>query len=388
MAEMDFEAENTIIGSAYDAVIDTTLWTNFIRQMLEYTHSTAAILTVIDRRNPSADLMHSLNISPLSLNAYLHEKVKFIDLKQAMPLWKHVEIGGVINHDFSHYTETYEEEECLFYERCLKATGAYYIAGVLLDRGEDRWSSLVIQRSSNQKAFQQRELEFLKRIGTHIRKAFQINQQLRFFYLENQNLYQIMDAIKVGILLIDVNFKFHYANECAQNLMDQNKFFEFDSEGKIHCAKQYQHKFEQLIRNIQLDPLSLSAKRDGVVYIHNLQAQPFMLTAKLFNKIGWGATSNTLQPNYVILFISEKGQSYTLAKPYLKETYALSQRECEICELFLNGLNLEKIAEHCHLTMSSVRTYLKTIFSKMQCNSQMELLHKLMNMTISFEHVY
>lgn len=110
---MDFEAENTIIGSAYDAVIDTTLWTNFIRQMLEYTHSTAAILTVIDRRNPSADLMHSLNISPLSLNVYRHEKVKFIDLKQAMPLWKHVEIGGVINHDFSHYTETHEEEECL-----------------------------------------------------------------------------------------------------------------------------------------------------------------------------------------------------------------------------------------------------------------------------------
>ena len=70
-----------------------------------------------------------------------------------------------------------------------------------------------------------------------------------------------MDAIKVGILLIDVNFKFHYANECAQNLMYQNNFFEFDSEGKIHCAKQYQHKFEQLIRNIQLDPSSLSAKK-------------------------------------------------------------------------------------------------------------------------------
>lgn len=73
--------------------------------------------------------------------------------------------------------------------------------------------------------------------------------------------------------------------------------------------------------------------------------------------------------------------------PYLKEIYTLSPRECEICELFVNGSNLEKIAVHCNLTLSSVRTYVKNIYGKLQCNSQAELLHKLMGMTINFEHV-
>lgn len=385
---MDFEVENTIIGSAYDAGMDVTLWSDVIGQILEYTHSTAAILTTIDRLNPSTDFLYTRNIPQISLNEYRNEQIKIIDLKQYMPLWKQVETGGVINQDLSHYTDTHEKDDRLFYERCLKVMGACYIAGVLLERGEYRWSFLAIHRSANQSAFQQREIDFLKRIGIHIRKALQINQQLNFSHSENQNLYQMMDVIRIGIILIDSNCKFYYANERAQGLMEQNNIFEFDAKGHIHATKQHQQKFAQLIQNTQHESSPTSGDMSGILSIHNMKGQQFMLTAKVFNSVNTGDELNEKQPNYVILFISEKGQSYTLAKPYLKETYALSMRECEICELFLNGFNLEKIATHCHLTLNSVRTYLKTIYNKMQCNSQAELLHKLMDMTINFEHVY
>lgn len=67
--------------------------------------------------------------------------------------------------------------------------------------------------------------------------------------------------------------------------------------------------------------------------------------------------------------------------------YKLSNREIEICELFLNNLNLEEITEKCGITLSSVRTYLKTIFLKTNCNLQVQLIQLLMGLTVDIEHI-
>ena len=120
-----------------------------------------------------------------------------------MPLWKQMGIGDVIHQDFPCYAELPDQDEGSFYEKCLKATGICYIAGVLLDQGEYRSAFLGVHRSANEPVFQQEELDFLKRIGVHIRRALQIHKQLSFARIENRNLYKMLDTIKVGIILID-----------------------------------------------------------------------------------------------------------------------------------------------------------------------------------------
>lgn len=53
--------------------------------------------------------------------------------------------------------------------------------------------------------FGQRETISSKRApaGVHIRRALQIHKRLSFARIENKNLYRVLDAIKVGIILID-----------------------------------------------------------------------------------------------------------------------------------------------------------------------------------------
>ena len=71
----------------------------------------------------------------------------------------------------------------------------------------------------------------------------------------------------------------------------------------------------------------------------------------------------------------------------MKAIYQLSNREIEICELFVNGLNLEEISKQCNITLSSVRTYFKTIYSKTNCTSQVQLMQLLLGLTVDFEHI-
>lgn len=385
---MNPEIENAIIGAVYDAGLDASLWPEVMHQIVEYTHSKTAILTALDRLNPNYDFVHTWNIPPAGVDAYQNEQIKLIDMKLHLPLWKRMGIGDVLNQDWRSYAAMPDQDEGIFYDKCLKASGICYAAGVLLDQGEYRWAVLGIHRTPAEPSFQQEELDFLKRIGVHIRRALQIHKQLSFARMENYNLYDMLDSIKVGIILVDEYRRFYYSNKRAQQLMECSQIFEFDQQNKICAAKQYQKKFEQLVHTAQTELHGNSCGVGGVLALKNEQGRQFMVTVTPFSNMNSLANLADQRQNYVVLSISEMGQHYTLATAFLKESYALSARECEICELFVNGINLEKIAENCSLTLSSVRTYVKNIYAKMQCNSQAELLHKLMGMTIHFEHVH
>lgn len=78
-------------------------------------------------------------------------------------------------------------------------------------------------------------------------------------------------------------------------------------------------------------------------------------------------------------------QKYYLAHGDLKQAYKLSKRELEVCDLFVNGLNLEQISVSCNITLGSLRTYLKRIFAKTQTNSQTELMRLLMGVAMDYE---
>lgn len=386
---MDPEIENAMIGTIYDAGLDASLWPNVIKQIVECTHSKTAILTAMDQLNPNYDFLHTWNISQAEHEAFLDEQLTLTDMKLHLPLWQQVGLGEVMHQDLNSYAELMNHDEAVFYERCLKSTGICYIAGVLLDEGNYRWAVLGLYRAADQPAFQQEELAFLKRIGVHIRRALQIHRQLSFSRIEHDNLFKMLDAIKVGVILVDEHCRFYYSNKRAQQQLAQNKIFEFDHSNKICTGKQYQKKFEHLVHAAHSGTkLKHQDAGGGVLALEDEQGQQFMVTITPFNSMNGLAHLADRTQNYVVLSISDLEQRYALATPFLKENYALSARECEICELFVNGLNLEKIASHCCLTMNSVRTYVKNIYSKMHCNSQAELLYKLMGMTIHFEHVY
>lgn len=89
----------------------------------------------------------------------------------------------------------------------------------------------------------------------------------------------------------------------------------------------------------------------------------------------------------VAVFLTESDKHYQLAGDFLKQHYQLSPREAKICEFFVNGYNLEAIAKECTLTLSSVRTYMKYIFAKTQCSTQVELFRLLVDLSLDFEHI-
>lgn len=381
------EQEHQIIGLIYDAAMYTRLWPQVIEAIVHYTNSKTAIFTALDQLSPSYDFVHTYNIPQACIDAYQDERIKVIDMKLHAPLWQQIGVGDTIEQNLQSYGQMPGTDEYIFYERCLEPTGICHIAAVLLDQGQHRWGVLGIHRAPDAQPYSPEEHEFLKRIGKHLRRALQIHRQLCQAKQQKLALGHILDHLKTGVLLLDQQSCLIYSNKKAQAILNRSSLIELDRYNHLKVGRGFQAKLDQLIEGAGSNLSQWNKEPGGVMALSAPDQTTLMLTIIPFNLSQLKNTEGLPEQAYVAVFVTETEQKYYLAADFLKQQYHLSNREIELCELFINEHDLEKIAEYCQLSLSTVRTYFKNIYAKTQCNSQAELIHLLMGITVNFEHI-
>lgn len=296
-------------------------------------------------------------------------------------------MGDTIEQNLQSYGQMPGTDEYIFYERCLEPTGICHIAAVLLDQGQHRWGVLGIHRAPDAQPYSPEEHEFLKRIGKHLRRALQIHRQLCQAKQQKLALGHILDHLKTGVLLLDQQSCLIYSNKKAQAILNRSSLIELDRYNHLKVGRGFQAKLDQLIEGAGSNLSQWNKEPGGVMALSAPDETTLMLTIIPFNLSQLKNTEGLPEQAYVAVFVTETEQKYYLAADFLKQQYHLSNREIELCELFINEHDLEKIAEYCQLSLSTVRTYFKNIYAKTQCNSQAELIHLLMGITVNFEHI-
>jgi DNA-binding CsgD family transcriptional regulator len=381
---MDAEQENNIIAKIYEAALLPALWPEVIQDIAQYTQSKSAVFTGLDQLNPASNFTYSYNFPEDGLTAYPDERLRVIDMKLQMPLCDGFNGEKELNQDCQEDADYKGTGQYVFYEKCLQPTGVCYMAGVLLDRGKYRGAVLGIQRAAHVRTFEQTELNFLKRIGVHLRRSLQIHRQISLVQHNNSGLTNVLDCLKTGIILLDQNLCLTYSNPPAQSMIGSGCCLELDMHHRLKTNPGDQERLERLLSSALLEDHSADQEIGGSLAMRDQKGQQIMLTVVPFKKLKKIPCLSEAQ-HQIALFITDKNQYYSLSRAYLQQSYQLSRREFDLCELLINGYKLEEIAQKCGITLSSVRTYFKNIYEKTACTSQIELMHLLMGCTIHFE---
>ena len=386
------EQEHEMVEMIYEATINPTLWQQVLIRLVEYTGSQSAIFTAIDQLNPKFNFTFTLNISELTLAAYHDEKIQMIDMQLHAPILKQQGLGEPVVLNWSAYAQRQGQAEYIFYEKCVAPSGIGSAQGILLETGQYRWAVLGIHRAATIPIYQQQETELLKRLSKHFRRALQIHRQLSLVQQENSDLYQLFDALKTGVILLDENAHLLYANAKAQRILETGQELSLDHFNRLKAITPYHAQLEQYIASACFQDLSSSNYQaihaGGVLVIPSAEKSRVLTVSVVPFSSVWQNMLNQQQTEQkVAVFLSEPDKYYQLAGDFLKQHYQLSPREVKICELFVNGYNLEAIAKECTLTLSSVRTYMKYIFAKTQCSTQVELFRLLVDLSLNFEHI-
>lgn len=380
--------ENQIVGMIYDAALDSQLWPKVLAEIVCATQSSTAIFTAVDQLNPSFDFVYTHQIPAQCLTAYQDERINIIDMKLHVPLWQKAGVGGIIHENLKHYAASpLGSDEFIFYDRCLKPINISRFGGVLLEQGRYQWSVFAVHRAPDSQAYTQAELALLERIGKHFRRALQIHRQLSSVKQENKELYQVLQHLNTAVVIVDEQMSVMYSNTAAQRILENSSLLSLDRYGHLNTLQKFQAQLDALIQSALFqDKLVNASQIGGVLGLYQQQSeQPMMLTVAPLSQIQHFQQTDVHAR--AVLFISQVSEKKQLAEQFVKELYALSPRELQVCILFFNGLALEEIGEHLGITYQSVRTYFKLIYAKTGCNSQIELFTLLSRFAIEFQHI-
>lgn len=114
---------------------------------------------------------------------------------------------------------------------------------------------------------------------------------------------------------------------------------------------------------------ALEAGADGYLLKRN---KPEDMRAALLDVLNGGAPMTSAIARRVVKFFRKKPAAR-------QESMCLSAREDELLELLSKGYSNKEIAEQTHLTLETVRTYLKRIYEKMHVRSRTEAAVRYVN---------
>lgn len=194
----------------------------------------------------------------------------------------------------------------------------------------------------------------------------------------HSQLFKIFDCFSTGVILLTQDQKVFYQNVYASQLLEKSSLLNVSQKQTLRAHGEFQNKLNKLL----IDALVNDSGQDHNLVIYG-QDQKEILTLNIsaidqntaYEQIGAG-------PKVLAVFFKQLNQKRNLEAQYLKQLYQLTPREIQICMHFFQGLDLSEIAEVSHLTISTVRTYLKQIYLKTHCSSQSELMKLLMNAVI------
>lgn len=384
-------AEVRLIGDIYDAALEPALWHSVIQQLADLAQAEQANVLAFDQLNPDYFLFHSHGTRPEDLERYQAGGFAALDMEFA-GRWMLSEggVGAIVaNHKYPGGLDNYIREAGTLFSEFFSTIDIHYQCGGLLEKTGYRWSSLGLHRSKRGAPFEEPVLATLNRLMPHLRRALQIHRQLTTVSRENAQLYRILDGLVAGVLLLDEQRRIRYANPRAEQLLKGSSLHVTAHHGLQGRDMAWSAALQQMLQGA----VRVSQRQGGAPVSGGVLACPgdsgavsLMLTVTPLSELA-GYEELRSDDIAAAVFITDPHARHRLSRRLLRESYSLSERECDICEAFLNCASLEGVAEACGLSLASVRTYLKAVYEKTGQHSQAELMRLLMGLRLDFEHI-
>lgn len=208
--------------------------------------------------------------------------------------------------------------------------------------------------------------------------------------LRRPHLYRLLDGLAMGVLMVDAATRIRYANSQAERLLLQHDGLGVSARQELRASDATQQaELQSLLGGAflagQREPSACGA--GGVLACHDASGGGLLMltVAPLSEMAGYEELAS--DGIAAAVFLTDPRARHRLSQALLKRSFGLTDREAELCEAFLNSPTLEGVATACHLSLSSVRTYMKEIYAKTGRRSQAELMHLLMGLRLDFEHI-
>ena len=176
----------------------------------------------------------------------------------------------------------------------------------------------------------------------------------------------ILEKLDRGVVLLDADGAVVDANSLAQEALVEAQGMTVRNGRFAFCDTQIDERFMRMLaptRGGQVRAIAVSLKRNGGLPCRVVIASTTPPVARHGVKF------------VALIYASDSTRS--ISTELLGELYGLTRAQANVARRLYAGYSVEETASHLKLSLNTVRTHLKQIFSKCEVQSQAELLRTL-----------
>lgn len=371
-----------LIGTIYDAAINQSLWPEVTRQIAEYCGGERVMLATTDTLHPLSNFQHTHNIPLEQVQAWregLDEEEVALHNRWAAQAGAGVPVSS---DDYFGSPELFLQQGGPFVEM-LNKIGIRRQLVMFFELNYFRISGVGL---NNYHPFPDYAQQRMSRLAAHLSRSLEIYHQLLSLQAANRSLYQLLELLSSGVILLDAAHKVRYATHNARKMLIENDRL-WVKQGKL-CAREpgSQLELQGLVTNaVSVSQRALAANAGGVMGMAGSAGKDLILTVVPLSAM---EPYRELYSDHIAaaIFVSLTGKAIELPLVALQRLYDLTPRELQLCQVFVNTPDIGQVAQEMNLKPSSVRSLLKSIYYKTGKTSQAELMRLLMEARLNFRH--
>jgi DNA-binding CsgD family transcriptional regulator len=286
---------------------------------------------------------------------------------------KHIDnlVPGKVFREFEYVPDraAYDANEWIQYQ--LKSLGLYWCMSAHISTHR-LWADYIsVNRLQSRGPHTDEEKACLQALLPHLARAGELHRTVSGLQNRYGAVLSVLDRLLVGLVILDENGRVVVANSTARASCDASGALRL--EGRLRAVQvPKDDQLQGLIQRTGMTAIARDQSDGGQIVVEKRDRSGSLLLEVMPLRDDGLPDRDNIKGTAV--FIIDSAAPFKISSAALAKIFLLTPTEEAIADSLLNGAGLRQIAEERGNSVETVRSHLKSIFSKTGSSSQLELL--------------
>jgi DNA-binding CsgD family transcriptional regulator len=365
--ENDMTVDNRLdylVEVLYESILDNSRWNEAMELCARYAGGIAAVMFTLDKHlnTPVFSVQGGEITNPENASEYLNH---YMSIDPRMTRMMSGSGVGVWQNCHTYFDKQFVNRN-EFYQDFLIPNGGRYTLAAWVDDGPGQHTAIGLQRSADQLQFGEAELMAAQRFSGHLQRALRLQSHTQQLQAKAEMGARAIDALALAMFIVDDTAAILHLNSVAECLLHNSDSGLICRSGRL--SAHHSLNKTQLMALISAASTGFPATGGAMFLRGQTKFQLFVMplpAASPFSK-DW-------QKPLVLILVLEAGMNPSSFQ-LMGQLYGLTTAELRVASALLAGKTPEEYRLEAGVSMSTVRSQLKSLYRKTDTRRQSELV--------------
>ncbi len=367
------EEISTLLGRIYEAAGDATLWAPLIETLAERTKSTSAALVIQAFDQELYAISNSWRLPEEFVRAY-QEYYHSLDIWAAVVVPNREKYPGGYVCASESLCPTPEMRKKEFYNDHLTQGGIEHALFELVENSESCVAAVALYRDKSGGEFEEAELNMVRFLAPHLRRAFDLYRRFSALKARSEGVERALDLLATGVIFLNSKGQIILMNRTAEAVVAERDGLLMEPNGLRAENSEESTRLVSAMRRAALTSDGNGAGAGGTVSVSRRDRPSLQLQISPIRT----SVVDGMRGAAAVVFVTDPLRTQRPEHQMLRGAYGLTAAECRVALLLGDGRSPRQICETVGVTENTVRSQIKSIFSKTGVRRQSELVRLLL----------